>query len=234
MYLGRLCTEEDKERYDNAKVGGDGPICSDNDGGSNYLSSVDVRPNYDALGSDVARAVARKNAMATMARHSFFFYGDSLDVIQDSITTLAKEPRDMEGFNALDRGTETIDDCFAADRPHMMVIKMPLEKFEEMCNMGLIGTGSCEYGPDYAKVELDEAILGDDAMRRIFAGEAEIVALDTPENVYEDVFGADYDALFSRGKRRTLRRDDYGYGDDFGGGYGDDNYGDDGYGLDDY
>ena len=207
IYLGRLY--DDIEKVQDAMAGGTDPICPENTGGSNYLSSVEVRPNYEALGSDAARNAARKNAMATMANHSFFFYGDNLDEIQRSISILAKEPRDMEGFLMSDRGVETIDDCFAADRTHMMVIKMPLETFEEMCATGLIGTGSCEYGPDYEKEELDEAILGDAALRRVFAGEGEVVALDSPENVYEDLFGADFNALFSRSKDD----DGYGYGD---------------------
>lgn len=222
MYLGRLYGE-DVEKVLDAMAGGTDPICPENTGGSNYLSSVEVKPDYSRFGSEVAKAAARKNAMATTARHSFFFYGDSLDAIQESISVLAKEPRDMEGYDMVDRGIETIDDCFAADRTHMMVIKLPLEKFDEMCATGLIGTGSCEYGTDYEKVELDEAILGDDAMRRIFAGDGEVIALDSPEAVFDDLFGADFNALFSRGKRRTLSRDDYGddgYGDDYSDDYG--------------
>ena len=216
VYLGRLYTEESAERFSEAMEGGLDPIGEINTGGSNTLSSVAVVPDLDSLGSDVARDAARKNAENTMNRHSFFFRGDSLDAIQDAITILSKEPRDMEGFNNVDRGVESINDCFAADRTHVCLIRVRSDTFDWMCRMGLIGLGSCEYGRDFERVELDEAILGDDAIRRIIAGEGEIIAFDSPQVVYEEVFGADYDSLFSRGKRRTLRRDDdlYGYEDE--------------------
>lgn len=226
VILARLCGAESDALMDTME-GKVVPICQDNVGGSNYLSSVAVNPNYDALGSEAAKMAARKNAMTTMGNHAFFFYGDSLDEVEYAISILAKEPKDMQGFLNAENGVAELEDCLADGREYLLVMEADADIVAEMCDTGLIGTGSCEYGPDYERTELNEMILGDEAIRRLIAGKGKILAFDSPENVYENLFGSDFNALFggSSGKRRSLRRDDYDddYGDDYGddfGGYG--------------
>ncbi len=224
VYIARFCGSEVDALMETME-GKVVPICVENEGGSNYLSSVEVRPDYDGLGSEAAKMAARKNAMETMANHAFFFYGDSLDEVGESLSVLAKEPKDMEGFLRSERGVEGIEDCFADGRDRILIVESDEDTIGEMCSSGLIGTGSCEYGPDYEKRELSEMIIGDKAIRLLLTGgKGKVIAFDSPEVVYDNVFGSDFYSLFSRAKRRSLHRDDYSddYGDDHGSGYGSD------------
>ncbi|MBE5738638.1 MAG: hypothetical protein E7354_02810 [Clostridiales bacterium] len=214
IYLARLLTDDGADRLEDAMNGGTEQIGTINDGGSNFMSTVEVNPDYNSVGSEVARELLKQNAKDTMGCHSFFLYDDDLYLLEESISTLAKAPRDLEGYENLDSGRATKEDCFAADRPHLCIFKVPMEKFNTMCSEGLIGLGSGEYGTDYERVELNEAIVGDKGMRQILAEPGSIVAFASPEKVYDDVFGVDYGSIFGGASRGRGGYDDYDFDND--------------------
>ena len=165
MILARMITLEEADKFDKLLQGEDVTICQE------------VNPDADCVmpeikySEELAKYAPHKvdelehNQEATRNANAFFMLGDDLQETLHNLAICANQPQSEDAVNGVNINR---DSFFARGAVAIYVFEVPDEDFQSWLYRGLAGVNEANENyetRDGAKIELQEAVLGDIAIK---------------------------------------------------------------------
>ena len=164
MILARMITIEEADKFDKLLQGEDVTICQK------------VNPDADCVmpeikySEELAKYAPHKieelenNQTTTREANAFFMLGDDLQETLHNLAICANQPQSEDAVNGVNINR---DSFFARGAVAVYVFEVPDEDFQSWLYRGLAGVNEANenYEVDGARIELQEAVLGDIAIK---------------------------------------------------------------------
>ncbi len=164
MILARMITLEEADKFDKLLQGENVTICQK------------VNPDADCVmpeikyNKELAKYAPHKieelenNQANTRDANAFFMLGEDLQETLHNLAICANQPQSEDAVNGVNIGR---DSFFARGAVAIYVFEVPDEEFQTWIHRGLAGVNDANenYEVDGAKIELQEAVLGDIAIK---------------------------------------------------------------------
>jgi len=191
IYMFRALTMEGAEKFEKALSGEVGQIGNESYVEDFYLSTAQVDPDYSDKSPDMIEKI-ENFAQRTNDVNSFFFYGDDVTECMQNLETLVFQPTSEDAIERIESGSYGKEDCFGRDRVAVVGIAVPEAVFDLWAEYGLVGLGVGHYEQDGAQEQINEVMVGDDAIYWAIANNC-VVYYDEMKKAFDEINGVTID-----------------------------------------